>query len=58
MARAALGGAGALAEVELWEVSLVTFPMLPEAKVARKDADDMREFCAVLAQAAEALLLG
>lgn len=47
-----------LAEVELWEVSLVTFPMLPEAKVGRKDADDMREFCAVLAQAAEALRLG
>lgn len=25
-----------LTEVELWEVSLVTFPMLPEAKVGRK----------------------
>ena len=25
-----------LAEVELWEVSLVTFPMLPEARVAAK----------------------
>lgn len=28
-----------LAEVELWEVSLVTFPMLPEAKVGRKSDD-------------------
>jgi HK97 family phage prohead protease len=25
-----------LAELELWEVSLVTFPMLPEARVAAK----------------------
>lgn len=29
-----------LAEVELWEVSLVTFPMLPEARVAAKAEDD------------------
>jgi uncharacterized protein len=30
-----------LAELELWEVSLVTFPMLPEARVAAKgDATD------------------
>ena len=28
-----------LTEVELWEVSLVTFPMLPEAKVGRKSGD-------------------
>lgn len=29
-----------LSEVELWEVSLVTFPMLPDARVGRKsDAD-------------------
>lgn len=27
-----------LAEVELWEVSLVTFPMLPQARVAAKGA--------------------
>lgn len=26
-----------LAELDLWEVSLVTFPMLPEARVAAKD---------------------
>lgn len=30
-----------LAEVELWEVSLVTFPMLPEARVAVKAAGDL-----------------
>ena len=28
-----------LSEVELWEVSLVTFPMLPEARVAAKGDD-------------------
>ena len=28
-----------LSEVELWEVSLVTFPMLPEARVASKGDD-------------------
>lgn len=31
-----------LAELELWEVSLVTFPMLPEARIGAK-ADDVRE---------------
>lgn len=31
-----------LQELELWEVSLVTFPMLPEARVAAK-ADDLAE---------------
>ena len=30
-----------LAEVELWEVSLVTFPMLPEARVAVKAERDL-----------------
>jgi len=28
-----------LAELELWEVSLVTFPMLPSARVAAKAED-------------------
>ncbi len=36
-----------LSEVELWEVSLVTFPMLPDARVAAKgdvpEADLMRD---------------
>ena len=44
-----------LTEVELWEVSLVTFPMLPEAKVGRKESDDLIEMAALLADAARAL---
>lgn len=51
-------GGRALAEVELWEVSLVTFPMLPEARVGRKEAEDLREMAAVFAAAAEALRAG
>ncbi len=36
------GGTRQLTELDLWEVSLVTFPMLPEARVAAKgdDAED------------------
>ncbi len=48
-------GARILTEVELWEVSLVTFPMLPEAKVGRKDADDLREVAALFTAATQAL---
>ncbi|SNT71815.1 HK97 family phage prohead protease [Paracoccus seriniphilus] len=48
-------GRRALVEVELWEVSLVTFPMLPEAKVGRKDSDDLREVAMLFSAAAEAL---
>lgn len=48
-------GRRALSEVELWEVSLVTFPMLPEAKVGRKEADDLREVAAFFAEATAAL---
>lgn len=33
------GGGRRLLAVDLWEVSLVTFPMLPEARVAAKAAD-------------------
>lgn len=33
------GGGRKLHEVELWEVSLVTFPMLPVARVAAKNTD-------------------
>ncbi|MFB2532921.1 HK97 family phage prohead protease [Paracoccus sp. p4-l81] len=32
-------GRRVLAEIDLWEVSLVTFPMLPEARVAAKSGD-------------------
>ena len=46
-------GQRVLSELELWEVSLVTFPMLPSARVAAKsDASDgqdtLRELAAVL----------
>ncbi len=41
-----------LQELELWEVSLVTFPMLPEARVSAKgdepEADTWREVAALL----------
>jgi HK97 family phage prohead protease len=44
-----------LSELELWEVSLVTFPMLPDARVGAKgddpDAPDLRELAAVLEEA-------
>ena len=47
------GGERLLTELELWEVSLVTFPMLPSARVAAKGEDPgiepaMRELAAVL----------
>mgnify|MGYP005852135679 CR=1 FL=1 len=37
-AEALPGGGRRLVELELWEVSLVTFPMLPEARLAAKAA--------------------
>ncbi len=45
-----------LSEVDLWEVSLVTFPMLPSARVAAKAAEDpaliaLRDMAQVLTQA-------
>ena len=52
-------GGRKLAELDLWEVSLVTFPMLAEARVAAK-ADDpnetaLRELAAVFEAAKEEL---
>lgn len=45
-----------LGEVELWEVSLVTFPMLPEARVATKEAEtDWAALARLLSGAAEEL---
>jgi HK97 family phage prohead protease len=48
-----------LAELELWEVSLVTFPMLPEARVSAKadDATDraLRDMARVLEDARRSL---
>ena len=43
-----------LSEVELWEVSLVTFPMLAEAKVGRK-SDGALEMAAAFRAATQAL---
>jgi len=40
-----------LQELELWEVSLVTFPMLPEARVAAKGDEPEAETWHRLAQA-------
>ncbi len=43
-----------LRELELWEVSLVTFPMLPEARVAAKSGDlsgALRDLAAVFDEA-------
>ena len=52
-----------LQELELWEVSLVTFPMLPSARVAAKGdepcaGDAFRDLAAVLRDAAQALARG
>ena len=45
-----------LAEVELWEVSLVTFPMLPEARVSAKaDGTDWQDMAAIFDEAREAI---
>lgn len=43
-----------LSELELWEVSLVTFPMLPEARVGAKDARSGDTMMRDLAEAIEA----
>jgi uncharacterized protein len=48
-------GARRLSELDLWEVSLVTFPMLPEARVTAKaearDTDDLDQLARAFAQA-------
>jgi len=52
-------GGRLLSELELWEVSLVTFPMLPDARVAAKgegpEGVTLREMAAVFAEARAAL---
>ncbi|WBU61818.1 HK97 family phage prohead protease [Paracoccus albus] len=47
-------GCRVLREVELWEVSLVTFPMLPEAKLGRK-GERPEDIAAALIAATKAL---
>lgn len=48
-----------LKELELWEVSLVTFPMLPSARVGAKgdapDAQDLRELARIIDDACQML---
>jgi len=48
-----------LAELELWEVSVVTFPMLAQARVGAKgdapEVTELRELAAALADAARML---
>ena len=46
-----------LTELELWEVSLVTFPMLPSARVAAKADEVVLDHDAMLRDMAEALWL-
>ena len=55
--RAAKDRAGArrLVEVDLWEVSLVTFPMLPEARLAQKGAALFQDLAREVARARETL---
>ena len=52
-------GGRLLSELELWEVSLVTFPMLPDARVAAKGdqpaAATLRELAAVFQNARDAM---
>ena len=45
------GGRRLLSELELWEVSLVTFPMLPEARVGAKGDDPEARTLRELAEA-------
>jgi HK97 family phage prohead protease len=56
------GGRRRLQELELWEVSLVTFPMLPEARVGAKgDTPDdglLRDLAAVIEDARRNLARG
>lgn len=42
--KAATGGVRRLIEVDLWEVSLVTFPMLPQARVTSLKAHELQNF--------------
>jgi phage head maturation protease len=52
------GGGRRLVELELWEVSLVTFPMLPEARLAAKAAGGRAAAIAAVIERAAAALRG
>ncbi len=56
-------GGRLLSELDLWEVSLVTFPMLPEARVGAKgespdDDDLMHDLVAAIEEARRSISLG
>jgi hypothetical protein len=55
-------GRRVLTELELWEVSLVTFPMLPSARVAAKgetpEMADLREMARLIEEARRTLVDG
>ncbi len=57
-AEKAAGGQRLLHEIELWEVSLVTFPMLPQARVqtAAEEGDDLAQALADTFRAAREML--
>ncbi len=52
------GGGRRLVELELWEVSLVTFPMLPEARLSAKAAGGRMAALALAFERATAALQG
>jgi HK97 family phage prohead protease len=48
-------GNRSLIEVDLWEISVVTFPMLPEARVSHVKAGDALRLAAAIRRAADAM---
>jgi HK97 family phage prohead protease len=53
--RDAKTGIRRLARIDLWEISIVTFPLLPEARVAHVKSDPDRRLLATIAEAAREL---
>jgi HK97 family phage prohead protease len=49
--RDAKTGIRRLARIDLWEISIVTFPLLPEARVAHVKSDTERRLLAAIAEA-------
>jgi len=53
--RDAKTGIRRLAKIDLWEISIVTFPLLPEARVAHVKAHDQRQLVSTIAEATRRL---
>jgi uncharacterized protein len=53
--RDAKTGIRRLAKVDLWEISIVTFPLLPDARVAHVKSDTDRRLLATIAEATRRL---